>query len=133
MPVTLNQKGGTSLLEVVVSGKLSHEDYEHFLPKVEEMVNEHGKICVLFDMVDFHGWEPSALWDDAKFAFKHFCDIERIAMVGERKWEQAMSAFCRPFTTAEVRYFDWSQLQEAWAWLDLPREGDLRRAAVGAS
>ena len=35
MPISLNQNEGTNLLEVVVNGKLTHEDYEHFLPKVE--------------------------------------------------------------------------------------------------
>ena len=29
-----------------------------------------------------------------------------------------MSAFCRPFTTAKIRYFDHAQLNEARAWLN---------------
>jgi hypothetical protein len=130
MPIALNQKNGTDLLEVVVSGKISHDDFEHFGPKVEEMVKQHGKIRVLFDMVDFHGWEPTAIWDDTKFAFKHFCDITRLAMVGDKTWEKGMSAFCKPFTKAEIRYFDWSAIREAWAWLDVPRKKTLMHAAM---
>ena len=130
MPITLNQNEGSNVLEVVVSGKLTHEDYEHFVPRVERMVKEHGKIRVLLDMVDFHGWEAAALWDDTKFTFKHFCDISRIAMVGDKKWEKAMSAFCRPLTSAEVRYFDWSELNEASAWLEVPRKETLRHAVM---
>ncbi len=37
---------------------------------------------------------------------KHFRDIDRLAIVGETKWEQGMATFCRPFTTAKIRYFD---------------------------
>lgn len=43
--------------------------------------------------------------------------FERLALVGERKWEQRMAAFCKPFTSARVRYFDRSKVDEARAWL----------------
>lgn len=80
----------------------------------------HGKIRVLFHMTDFHGWETAALWDDIKFDIKHFADIERLAMVGDKRWEQGMAVFCRPFTTATIRYFDQSQIDEARRWLSEP-------------
>ena len=130
MPIALNEHVGTNLLEVVANGKLSHEDYLHFVPKVEQMVKEHGKIRVLMDMIDFHGWDASALWDDTKFTFKHFSDISHIAMAGDKTWEKMMSKVCRPFTAAEVRYFDWSQLEEARAWMGLSRKNKTRRAAM---
>jgi hypothetical protein len=130
MPITLNEHEGTNLLEVVINGKLTHEDYEQFVPKVERMVAQHGHIRVLMDMVDFHGWDAEALWDDTKFTFKHFCDITHIAMVGDKTWEKVMSAICVPFTAAEIRYFDWSQLGEARAWLEVPRKEPLRKAAM---
>ena len=81
------------------------------------LVKQHGKTRVLFEMVDFHGWEAAALWDDIKFDLKHFSHIERLAMVGDTKWEKGMSVFCRPFTTAEIRYFERTALDQARAWL----------------
>ncbi|MCG8511193.1 MAG: STAS/SEC14 domain-containing protein, partial [Rhodospirillales bacterium] len=63
------------------------------------------------------GWTMSALWDDLKFDLKHFNDIERLAMVGDRKWEQGMAAFCKPFTTATVRYFDVKDMDDARQWV----------------
>ncbi len=48
---------------------------------------------------------------------KHFKDIERIAMVGDKKWEQWMAAFCRPFTSAKIRYFDQSEADSAHQWI----------------
>ena len=106
MAVTLNEKNGGKVLEVQVSGKLTHDDYNRFVPAFERLVKQHGKIRVLFEMADFHGWQAAALWDDIKFDLKHFSHIERLAMVGDKKWEQGMAAFCRPFTTAKVQYFD---------------------------
>jgi len=115
MATHLSEENGGKLLEVRVSGKLTHDDYQHFVPAFERLVQQHGKIRVLFLMTDFHGWEAGALWDDIKFDLKHFSDIEKLAMVGEKMWEKGMSVFCRPFTSATIRFFD--DIEQARAWL----------------
>ena len=118
MPIQLNEEDGGKLLNVHVSGKLTSADYEHFVPELERLVGQHGKLRVLFDMTDFHGWDAGALWADTKFAIKHFADIEQIAMVGETQWQHGMAAFCKPFTRAKVRYFDHAGAAAARSWLD---------------
>jgi hypothetical protein len=118
MPIVITEKNEGRILEVRISGKLVHADYQQFVPEFERIVKENGRIRVLFVMLDFHGWEGSVLWDDIKFALKHFSDIERLAMVGEKKWEKGMSVFCKPFTTAKIRYFDRAAMADAQAWLE---------------
>jgi hypothetical protein len=59
----------------------------------------------------------AAFWADIKLDLKHFADIERLAIVGDKKWEKGISVFCRPFTTAKIRCFDRAALEEARAWL----------------
>jgi hypothetical protein len=118
MAIQLTEKNGGKILEVQVSGKLTHEDYQHFAPEFERLVKQHGKIRVLFEMVDFHGWKAGALWDDLNFDLKHFSDIQRLAMVGDKKWEAGMSVFCKPFTTAKISYFDSAQSAAARSWLE---------------
>ena len=115
--ITLHEENEGRLLEVQLSGKIDKGDYEHFAPAVERLVKQHGKIRVLVEMRDFHGWTPGALWQDIKFDAKHFNDIERIAMVGETKWQHGMSVFCKPFTGAKLRYYDHGAIEEARAWL----------------
>jgi hypothetical protein len=117
MAIQIDETSGVNVLEVHVSGKLAHSDYQHFVPVFERAVQQHGKIRILFEMSDFHGWDGGALWDDIKFDLKHFSDIERLALVGDKQWEKGMSLFCRPFTTAQVRYFDRSAVKEARQWL----------------
>jgi SpoIIAA-like len=118
MPIQLAEENGGKLLAIHVSGKLTSADYEHFVPEFDRLVAEHGKLRVLFDMTGFHGWEAAALWEDTKFAIHHFNAIERIAMVGETKWQHGMATFCKPFTRAKIRYFDHASVTEARAWLD---------------
>jgi SpoIIAA-like len=43
--------------------------------------------------------------------------FERLAMIGDKKWEKDMSGFCRPFTTAKIRYFEHEAQAEAREWL----------------
>lgn len=105
------------LLEVRVTGKLTKEFYEEFVPKVDQQIAKFGKLRILFAMHDFHGWTAGALWEDFKFDVKHWKDIERLAVVGESKWQQGMAAFCKPFTKAKIRYFDQGQVAEAREWL----------------
>ena len=79
-----------------------------------------GPIRLLARFEDFHGWDLHAAWDDFRFGVQHYADIERIALTGDRAWEQWMAKLCRPFTQAQVRYFDAGQVEAAWTWL---REG----------
>jgi hypothetical protein len=105
-------------LEVRVTGKLTKDAYQKLVPVVDQQIREHGKLRILFVMHDFHGWTAGALWEDTKFDLKHWKDIERLAIVGEKKWEQGMATFCKPFTTAKIKYFDPTQLDAARAWLE---------------
>ena len=68
MTIQLSEENGGKLLAVHVSGKLEKADYAQFVPEFERLVRQHGKMRVLFDMTDFHGWEASAMWEDTKFA-----------------------------------------------------------------
>jgi len=113
----LHEEDDGRILVVLASGKLSRDDYEHFVPEMERLISRHGKINILFEMRDFHGWEAGALWEDTKFALHHFHDIGRLAVVGEARWEEAMTIFCKPFTKAEIRYFEHRQHDEALRWL----------------
>ena len=105
------------LVEVELSGKLTREDYDRFVPELERLFKQHGRIRLLVIMRDFHGWKLAALWQDIKFDLHHFKNFERIAIVGETKWQEWMSTICVPFTTGEVRYFHHDKIAEARAWL----------------
>lgn len=118
--VTLIETNDGKMLEVQLRGKLGKHDYEQLVPVVERLVKKHGKIRLLVEMHDFHGWTASALWQDIKFDAKHFNDIERVAMVGESAWQHGMALFCKPFTGAKIQYFDRTAMDQARAWLESP-------------
>ena len=100
-----------------LSGKLHDEDYKSFVPAVDAAVAAEGKVRLFAQFEDFHGWDLHAAWDDFRFGIKHYKDFDRIAMVGDRKWEKWMATLCKPFTKAKVRYFNASEIDAAWNWI----------------
>lgn len=109
-----------------LSGKLSHADYQAFLPRLEELIEAHGRISVLLELIDFHGWDLDAAKDDFRFGMQHQDDFERIAIVGQGVLQHWMALMAKPFISAEVHFFKQDQLSEAWDWLREP----LQQAAL---
>src|SRR5208283_5010459 len=84
MPLHLSEDLREKGWGVHVSGKLHRQEYEKFVPDKERLIKQYGKIRVLMVMRDFHGWDTGALWEDIKWDAKHFNDVERVAIVGEK-------------------------------------------------
>jgi hypothetical protein len=118
MAVEITRLHDGKVLIVRATGRLSQEDYRRYVPEVERLMQQFGRIHILFEMQDFHGWRPGALWEDMKFAAAHFRDISRLAFVGDKKWERGMGTFCRPFTRAEIRYFERDEFDLAREWVE---------------
>lgn len=99
-----------------LTGKLDASDYEGIIPILESRIREHGKLRLYWEMRDFEGWTLGGLWADGGFDAKHANDFTRIALVGERKWHEWMTKLIKPFTDAEVKYFDLDERAAALAW-----------------
>jgi len=117
MPIRLIEIDDGKILDIHISGTLVKTDYANFVPEFERQLAAHGKLRVLFDMTGFHGWDAGAAWEDIKFDFKHFADIDRLAMVGDTKWQEGMAWLFKPFTKATIRYFDHENYDAARTWL----------------
>jgi len=111
------ETGSEKVLGVKLRGTLHDDDYKQFEPQIETVLTREGKVRLFVQFDDFHGWDMQAAWDDFKFGLKHYSDFERIAMVGDRKWEKWMAALCKPFTKAQLRYFDKTEVEAAWKWI----------------
>ena len=95
------------------------------MPLIESILTAEGKVRLFVQFEEFQGWDMHAAWDDFKFALKHYSDFERIVMVGDRRWEKWMTSVCKPFTKAEVRYFDRADVDAAWTWLREPEAENM--------
>ncbi len=116
--IEILERSTANVVGFKISGKLLHSDYQHLLPMLEKLIEEHGSIRCLVEMIDFHGIELRALWDEIKFDVRHARQIERCAVVGDRAWEAWMTQLSRfLFFNAEIRFFDIADREKAWEWI----------------
>lgn len=117
MPNAHEKEPSESVVGLQAIGTLEKSDFEVLGLQLDVQVEQHGTIRLFIELVDFEGMTPGAAWEDAKLAFKHFTDIERIAVVGESRWEKEMTNLAKLFTAAEVRYFDVEKRSAADSWI----------------
>jgi hypothetical protein len=114
----LSESEGNVLIFKAV-GKLTDEDYKQVLiPRLEAIIAEHGKARLLLEMGDeFQGWEPKAMWDDARFGLAHRKDFEKMGVVGGPRWVDWCLKLGALMISGEIRSFPASQREEALAWV----------------
>lgn len=98
-------------------GKLTHADYEKITPMLDaalEGVSE-PRIKALIDGTEMEGWELRAAWDDFRLGLRHGSEFEKIAIFGNRNWQEIAARVGSWFTSGEVRYFD--DRDQALDWL----------------
>jgi hypothetical protein len=117
MPILLHRDESGKFLVIHATGKLVEADYRDLEPQFERLAPYNGKFRVMFDMTGLHGWDAAAAWEDIKFDIRHFSDIDRLAIVGEKSWQHGLATLFAPFTRATTKYFDDSKRAAAATWL----------------
>lgn len=114
-----------NVLGIRAIGKIRRTDYDELTPICEDLINKEGKIRMLIDMKDFELEEPSAWGADFHFGHEFHKKIEKMAIVGDKRWEAWMVDFCRHFYAEEAKYFPDYDIEAAWDWL---KEGQEQAA-----
>jgi len=117
--VHLIETENTEVFALRVLGTLSEEDYNLLVPAMEAEIARHGKINLYWEMKDFEGWTPGGLWEDVSFDVQHVTSFNRIALVGAKTWEKWLTNLLKPFTSADVKFYDYADRDEARAWVGL--------------
>lgn len=107
-----------NIVATKATGTLTKDDYDEMLPVLRNKLEEHKKIKWYFEMENFEGWKPAAAWKDFKFDVKNASNLQKVAMVGAKEWEEGLTQIMKPFTSAEVRFFETNQKEEAKNWIE---------------
>jgi len=104
-------------IEIAMLGKLTHEDYKMFVPMIDKALKKAKGLeaDLLVDMRKFKGWEFLAAWDDFKFGVKHRNAFDKMAIVGNRKWEEQSTAMMSHLMKGKMKFF--KKREKALAWL----------------
>jgi hypothetical protein len=104
------------IVRVACVGEIQPTDYEVSGPTFEKIIKTRQPLRLLLDWTRFSGWsqesESQAFW----YRIRHRGDMERVAIVGERKWRSAATEL-DTIVDAEVRLYDTRSEDEAVRWL----------------
>ncbi|MCO4798710.1 MAG: STAS/SEC14 domain-containing protein [Colwelliaceae bacterium] len=104
-------------LSLKAVGKLTHEDYKIITPMIDSALAQvkNPKVDVLIDGTELEGWELRAAWDDFKLGLKHNNEFRKIAIYGNKNWQEITAKVGSWFISGEIQYFD--SLHEALSWV----------------
>ncbi len=116
--IGMKRTGNDLFLFLKAQGKLTHEDYEIITPIIDSALSEvkTPRVRVLIDATELEGWDARAAWDDFKIGLKHGNEFERVAVYGNKKWQEYAAKIGGWFTAGDVKYFD--SESDALSWLD---------------
>jgi hypothetical protein len=116
--IALKRSGSRLFVELVLMGKLTHEDYAQFVPMIDNAMKgtPEIKMDMLVDLRPLKGWELEAAWDDFRFGLNHRSDFEKLAIIGDAAWQKIAAKLSDWFVSGETRYF--GDREAALAWLE---------------
>ena len=113
------KKEDDGLFVLRVSGALRKEEMDAVQAAgIEGMgPQENARVLVMVEE-DFCGWVGGEVWGDMTFFMEHGDRIEKMAIVGDPKWESRMLMFSGAgLRRTPVKYFSCDRLAQARDWL----------------
>jgi hypothetical protein len=105
------------VLTMKVSGTLSQAELAGMQSAAAGVISAGGQWRILVLTEDFEGWERGGTWNDFSLS-DHDAHIERMAIVGERRWEEMALLFtAQGLRKFPIEYFEPTQLSAAKQWL----------------
>ena len=113
------------LITITAGGTLESADYDRFVSIFERIAAQKaGTVPMLIVLMsDFSGWDLGGLWRDLKFDVKHKDSFGRIAIVGDRKWEEGGTKLFDPLFRAKMKFFTTAERGAAESWVR--EDGDV--------
>lgn len=106
------------IVTVKISGKLAQPDLLAVQQEAAKILHSGGRAGVLIIVEDFQGWEKEGDWGDLSFQLHNDSQIARMAMVGDRKWEDLALLFvAKGIRKFPIEFFPPSEMARARAWL----------------
>ena len=117
LSIGLERVDNEFFLSLKAVGKLTHADYDIINPMIESALSEvkEPKVNVLIDGTELEGWELRAAWDDLKLGLKHNNEFDKIALYGNKNWQEMAAKIGSWFVSGEMKYFE--NFADAMKWL----------------
>ncbi|MEZ5988723.1 MAG: STAS/SEC14 domain-containing protein [Planctomycetota bacterium] len=117
--VRVERDGAIARVHARLTGSLDLEAEDRLLAVLGDGLGDATDVRVLVEADDFHGWRGvRALWHHLRFVVGNRRRIDKVAIVGEARWQRRLVGLARHVLRVEARFFEAGKLTEAKAWLD---------------
>lgn len=118
LSIGIERIGSELFLSMKAQGKLTHKDYEIITPLIDSALSEvkQPKVKALIDASELEGWDVRAAWDDFKIGLKHGNEFEKVAIYGNKQWQELAAKLGSWFISGEIRSFN--NEDNAISWLN---------------
>lgn len=117
MPCEIVEKE-EGLITIKISGVLKRAELAQMEKVAIEAMGPARKIKFLILTESFQGWDNKSNWEDVSFQSEYDEQIEKIAIVGEKRWQDLAEAFVgKGLRSMDIRYFTPSEAAMARSWI----------------
>jgi len=108
-----------NVLAITVTGRVTSDDYQTVVaPAASARRAAHDTLRLLYHVPpEFRKFTSTALWDDAQIGLRRLHGFERVAVVTDVDWLEALANSLRLPGPVEVRVFAHAELDEARDWI----------------
>jgi len=101
-----------------ITGKLTQPALAALQTATGDILQKQGKARLLVLVENFEGWQRGGDWGDLSFQIEHDAQIEKMAIVGDKKWEDLALIFAaKGLRKFPIEYFEPAAIAQARAWL----------------
>ena len=109
------------ILTIKITGKLSQPELVGVRKAAAELIHKQDRTRLLIVAQKFQGWEKGGDWGDLSGQAALDPKVEKMAIVGEKKWEDFALIFAgQGVRRFPIQYFDDPDAARAW----LQKSGD---------
>ncbi|MHB9140028.1 MAG: SpoIIAA family protein [Victivallaceae bacterium] len=105
------------LVAVKVSDKLTKDEFLQVKTELEKNISQYGKFRFLVEASDLKVPEAGFFVEDFKFIIHNHQYAEKVALIGDKRWEKIWMEFIKLITSVNAIFFDSCEQEKAWKWI----------------
>jgi hypothetical protein len=117
LSIGINRIENVFFVTLKATGTLTHQDYLVITPMLEGALSQvdQPQVSLFLDATELDGWDLHAAWDDLKLGLNHQSEFERVAIWGNKGWQEWAAKVGSWFIAGEIKYFE--DQDDALKWL----------------
>ena len=107
-----------NILAIKITGEITEYEHDRLDQLILKSIAEWKSIRILVMIKHYPSFNSAeALFEDLRMVKKHSRHIDRMAVVGDRRWKRTWVGIFGLFSGIETDYFEMEQIDAAYQWI----------------